>query len=279
MLKETYRYTGNDFELIDAGRSSMELSRQAQPGAPRAKASQRYDKCSQILEAIWCAFREKRSLEIECPQINGAIWCSSCEKRSVDTECLSCAALDETCHIKVNTAYVAPEFVRVRAGRITDRERQQRAFAEQKREVESLSQRVRELNTALNVLKRKSEQETRRIAERTLSSIKDYALPQLDKLKASGLSPSQKKHLKDLETFLLAAIPASNGSLAAYYLKLTPRELPVARLVKQGLSTKEISELLRLSPKTIDTHRARIRRKLGLVNGSETLRSALLRMD
>ena len=45
---------------------------------------------------------------------------------------------------------------------------------------------------------------------------------------------------------------------------LTPREREVARLLGQGESNKEIAAALHLSPKTVETHRANLMRKLGL---------------
>jgi DNA-binding NarL/FixJ family response regulator len=50
--------------------------------------------------------------------------------------------------------------------------------------------------------------------------------------------------------------------------KLSDRELQVFRLIAEGHATKEIAAHLRLSIKTIETHRQRIKRKLGI--GSAT---------
>jgi DNA-binding NarL/FixJ family response regulator len=47
---------------------------------------------------------------------------------------------------------------------------------------------------------------------------------------------------------------------------LTEREIEVISLLKEGLSTNEIAERLFLSPRTVETHRARILKKLGLKN-------------
>jgi DNA-binding NarL/FixJ family response regulator len=55
---------------------------------------------------------------------------------------------------------------------------------------------------------------------------------------------------------------------------LSDRELEVYRLVGRGKSTREISEALGLSVKTIETHRAHIKEKLGLRNAVELVRSA-----
>jgi DNA-binding NarL/FixJ family response regulator len=47
-------------------------------------------------------------------------------------------------------------------------------------------------------------------------------------------------------------------------MTLTSRELELVEMVKRDLSNKEIGQLLRVSPRTIELHRTRIRKKLGL---------------
>ncbi|HEX3692210.1 MAG TPA: response regulator transcription factor [Solirubrobacteraceae bacterium] len=57
--------------------------------------------------------------------------------------------------------------------------------------------------------------------------------------------------------------------------RLTPREREVLRLIALGHTSVEIAEKLGLSPRTIETHRARIHRKLGLTTRAELVRYAL----
>lgn len=51
--------------------------------------------------------------------------------------------------------------------------------------------------------------------------------------------------------------------------KLSPREIQVVELFSSGLNGVKIARTLGISAKTIATHKARIRRKLGLVRKSE----------
>lgn len=57
---------------------------------------------------------------------------------------------------------------------------------------------------------------------------------------------------------------------------LTDRELEVFRLIGSGLSTREIALQMNLGIKTIGTYRDRIKQKLGLKNGTELTRRAVL---
>ena len=57
--------------------------------------------------------------------------------------------------------------------------------------------------------------------------------------------------------------------------KLTRREMEVLRLVTEGRTSKEIGERLSLSARTVDTHRERIMRKLGVHTAAGLTRFAI----
>jgi DNA-binding NarL/FixJ family response regulator len=57
--------------------------------------------------------------------------------------------------------------------------------------------------------------------------------------------------------------------------KLTDREFEVFRLIGQGLTTGEIGERLRLSTKTVETHRLHVRQKLQLKSGPALINYAV----
>lgn len=59
--------------------------------------------------------------------------------------------------------------------------------------------------------------------------------------------------------------------------KLTQREVEVLRLIAFGHTSVEIARKLQLSPRTIETHRAHIHKKLGLGTRAELVRYALRR--
>jgi DNA-binding NarL/FixJ family response regulator len=64
---------------------------------------------------------------------------------------------------------------------------------------------------------------------------------------------------------------------AADYDPLTPRELEVLKLIAEGKTTKEIAELLVLSVKTVERHRADILHRLGMRDRVDLTRYAIRR--
>jgi two-component system, NarL family, response regulator NreC len=67
------------------------------------------------------------------------------------------------------------------------------------------------------------------------------------------------------------------ASAAATPAELTDRELEVLRLVARGQTNREVAERLFLSVRTVETHRARLQRKLGLSRRSDLVEYALER--
>jgi DNA-binding NarL/FixJ family response regulator len=75
---------------------------------------------------------------------------------------------------------------------------------------------------------------------------------------------------------LLRRVASGGGQPREHPLAmLTDREIEVFRLLGEGCSTREVAERLALSVKTIETHRAKIMRKLGLRNASQLLHRAI----
>lgn len=71
-----------------------------------------------------------------------------------------------------------------------------------------------------------------------------------------------------------AAEPGPNAPTSAVE-SLSDRELEVFELVGRGQPTREIAKQLSVSVKTVETHRHRIKEKLGLRSGTEMVRYAI----
>ena len=72
-------------------------------------------------------------------------------------------------------------------------------------------------------------------------------------------------------------IQKSESSLTDSYDSLTNREREVLKLAAEGCTNNEIAERLFISPRTAETHRANLMKKLSLSNHTELIRYAIRR--
>jgi DNA-binding CsgD family transcriptional regulator len=63
--------------------------------------------------------------------------------------------------------------------------------------------------------------------------------------------------------------------IAQEHVQLTPVEVAISTMIRNGLSTKEIAQLRCISPATVRRHRENIRRKIGLKNRKANLATYL----
>jgi DNA-binding CsgD family transcriptional regulator len=143
------------------------------------------------------------------------------------------------------------------------------------RELKLKSQRLEEMNAALKVLLEMRNRDRKELEQSVLFNVMHFADPYLEKLKNSGLNETQKGYLDILESGLHELVSPFSRDLAASETNLTPTEARITNLIRFGKSSKEIAEVLNLSIKTIETHRQKIRTKLGLNKNKTNLQSYL----
>lgn len=119
------------------------------------------------------------------------------------------------------------------------------------------------------------EQDKDALEEKVLCNIKRVAVPYIEKMKQSRLNDQQTTCLNILESNLNDIVSSFARELSSKYLALSPTEIQVASLIKEGKQTKEIADILNLSTNTIVSHRYKIRSKLGLKNKKVNLRAYL----
>jgi len=91
----------------------------------------------------------------------------------------------------------------------------------------------------------------------------------------SRLSNQQQVLVDILKSNLRELTSLFTNNLSSRLVRLTPAEIQVANLVRQGKRTKEIAEVMHLAPGTISIHRKNIRKKLGLTHKKANLQSVL----
>jgi PAS domain S-box-containing protein len=169
-----------------------------------------------------------------------------------------------------------PDSALVIALDITERKQAEDALIEREKQLETQAANLEEVNTALKVLLKRREEDEKELEEKVLFNVKGLVEPYLEKLKDGGLNNKQKAYLDILESNLNDIVSPFSRSLQLRHYNLTPSEMQIAALVRHGKTTKQIADLLNLSARTVDTHRLRIRTKLGIRNKKSNLRSHLL---
>ncbi len=148
-----------------------------------------------------------------------------------------------------------------------------------RQELEGKAQSLEELNTALNVLLEKRENDRATLEQSILGNIEQMVLPYLEKIERGTQDANQKALVDILRRNLSEMTTTLPKNLSSLYLSLTQTEFEVANFIKHGKRTKEIAGILNISPKTVKNHRQKIRVKAGIANTKINLRSYLMALQ
>ncbi len=159
---------------------------------------------------------------------------------------------------------------------ITERRRMEEALRRREEDLEVKSRNLEEVNTALRVLLKHREEDKSELEEKILSNVKKLVVPYMEKLRKSRLSDEQISYVEILDNHLQDILSPFLRNLGGRHLDLTPKEIQVASLIREGKTSKEIAEVLGVSARAVDFHRDNIRIKLGIKNKKANLRSYLL---
>jgi PAS domain S-box-containing protein len=151
---------------------------------------------------------------------------------------------------------------------------------QKREELETRCHYLEKVNEALQALLKSSENEKVDVQGNILTNVKEMIMPCIAELKQRYASNVRLlTELNILETNLKNIVSPFSRRLTLNLYNLSPREIQVASLIKEGRATKEIMEILNLSKSSIDLHRYHIRKKLGLTKEKINLRSFLLSLQ
>jgi DNA-binding NarL/FixJ family response regulator len=159
-------------------------------------------------------------------------------------------------------------------------ERRERKAAEEalkKREqaLELKTRSLEEANTALKVLLQRREEDKADLEEQVLANVRKLILPYLENLKHLKLNENQMAQVEMVEQNIREIVSPFLRNLTSTYLELTPREIQIANLVKEGKTTKEMTDILNISATAVDFHRKNLRSKFGIKNKKTNLMAFL----
>lgn len=148
-------------------------------------------------------------------------------------------------------------------------------------ELSTMKEEADEISTALKVMIKMRNLENAEAKSLLNDELTQEVLPFIQRLKSGNQDIKQVRLVSTLEANLqrLVTTYGSPTTISKSYQSLTPKEIQVATMVREGFSTKAIASTLSLSPETISIHRKNIRKKLGLGSKGENLRSHLITFE
>lgn len=146
-------------------------------------------------------------------------------------------------------------------------------------ELKTKSRKLEEANIALNVLLSHRDEERRALENRIVVNVKELIYPYFEKLRSTSLSDGQAALLDLVDSNLEDIISPFVQKMTMAHSALTPTEIQVANLIKDGKRSKEIARLLNVSMGTLEFHRNNIRKKLGIGGKKLSLHAHLLSLQ
>jgi DNA-binding CsgD family transcriptional regulator len=133
---------------------------------------------------------------------------------------------------------------------------------------------LQESNTALRIVLARIEQEKQGIRRDIKMNVEKILMPILQAL-ALQVPLAQSKYVEMLQTSLEEITSPFVSQLSGSYHSMTPTEIGICNMIRNGRRTKEIAEMRGVSEATINRHREKIRRKLKITNQDVNLATFL----
>ena len=150
------------------------------------------------------------------------------------------------------------------------------AQVELEQRVEARTRDLRDANTALRVLAENNSSAKLELESSMLANINELIIPYLHNLKKCEMQYEQNQYVDLIESSLREITSDFSHHLVQKYSNLTPTEVQVINLIRQGKKTREIAQCMNTATSTIDFHRNNIRKKIGLTHRRTSLQSHFL---
>ncbi len=142
-------------------------------------------------------------------------------------------------------------------------------------QLQDANERLERVNTGLQVLMEHRQEETRQLEKNIAGNANKLITPYIEKMDKKRMGAQNRAYLEVIASGLKELVSPFASTLSSKEVVLSPTEIRVADLVRQGKTSKEIASLMNVSANAITVHRYNIRRKLGLLNKKVNLMSYL----
>ncbi|HEY94251.1 MAG TPA: helix-turn-helix transcriptional regulator [Dehalococcoidia bacterium] len=183
-----------------------------------------------------------------------------------------CPPADEGPFLKEERALL--DAVAEQIGTIATRISSDLELQETNRQLTLERQALQEANTALRLVMERIEQEKQEIYSDIKTNVDKILTPILNALLLQ-LPESRKNYVELLRTNLSEITSPFISKLSVKNYSMTPTELSICNMIRNGMRTKEIADMRNVSEATINRHREKIRHKLNLTNKNINLASFL----
>jgi PAS domain S-box-containing protein len=195
-----------------------------------------------------------------------------------DRKCLEEALQGANTELEIRVAQRTEELSRLNEQLLYELQHRRQTEAdlkERESELEERSARLADLNVTLRTILEQRDQDRRILEQRVTANFNELIKPLLDKLRKARTESQRVSCLDIIESNLEEIVSPFTRQLTGEPARLTATEIQIANGIRQGMRSKEIAALLKLSKGTVDFHRNNIRRKLKINDRKTTLRSHL----
>ena len=144
---------------------------------------------------------------------------------------------------------------------ITERKKAENVLRQNEEKLMEQNILLEQKNVALREIMEQNRDEKKRLQNQVQANVENLLNPVIEKIKGNnGVVP--QRYITLLEDNLKEITSSFGSSLSSKMLSLTQKEIDVCNMIKNGFGSKEISESLFISTRTVETHRNNIRKKL-----------------
>ena len=142
------------------------------------------------------------------------------------------------------------------------------------KKVKERTAKLLEKNIALGEVLCQVEFEKKKIKDDIVSNINELILPNIKRLRRKG-NAFDKRNLDILEKNLAKLTSSFGVKISSNETKLTPKQIEVCNLIRNGLMSKEIADVLNIAYRSVELHRTNIRKKLRITRKNVNLTAYL----
>jgi len=157
---------------------------------------------------------------------------------------------------------------------ITDLKKAEYALRSSEEALRNKNEELERKNTALIEVLEQIEHQKNQIKNDIITNIDELLFPILEQMGMRD-SKSNRKNIDLLKRSLNHLTTSFGRKITHKSLKLSPREIQISNMVKQGLTSKEIAAVLNISVHTVGRHRHSIRKKVNITNKERNLNTYL----